>query len=227
MASLDFPNTPTVGQVYIGPYNVSWTWNGTQWVASTTAGSFAPITNPVFTGNPQAPTPPPGDSDTSLATTAFVQAAVAPLTHNVGRNLIHNPLMNITQRGLGPFTAGYTADRWRPSVVSDTVSYNVYPMDDGGRAQIGDEAATWLLQNAFTGNAAATAQNYLIQPMERVRRLAGKTVTASFWANAASAIKLGVNLSQVFGTGGSPSASVPGIGKATVAMDGAYQRHIA
>lgn len=37
---------------------------------------FAPIASPVFTGNPQAPTPAPGDNDTSIATTAFVQAAV-------------------------------------------------------------------------------------------------------------------------------------------------------
>lgn len=37
----------------------------------------APLASPVFTGNPQAPTPSPGDNDTSIATTAFVQDAVA------------------------------------------------------------------------------------------------------------------------------------------------------
>jgi len=37
----------------------------------------APLASPVFTGNPVAPTPSPGDNDTSLATTAFVAAAVA------------------------------------------------------------------------------------------------------------------------------------------------------
>lgn len=37
----------------------------------------APLENPVFTGNPQAPTPAPGDSDLSIATTEFVQAAIA------------------------------------------------------------------------------------------------------------------------------------------------------
>lgn len=35
-------------------------------------GSFAPLADPVFTGNPQAPTAAAGDSDTSIATTAFV-----------------------------------------------------------------------------------------------------------------------------------------------------------
>lgn len=37
----------------------------------------APLASPAFTGNPTAPTPTAGDNDTSLATTAFVTAAVA------------------------------------------------------------------------------------------------------------------------------------------------------
>jgi hypothetical protein len=36
----------------------------------------APLASPVFTGDPQAPTPTAGDSDTSIATTAFVKNAV-------------------------------------------------------------------------------------------------------------------------------------------------------
>ena len=36
----------------------------------------SPIDSPTFTGNPKAPTPDSGDNDTSIATTAFVQAAV-------------------------------------------------------------------------------------------------------------------------------------------------------
>lgn len=37
----------------------------------------ADTTSPVFTGNPQAPTPTAGDNDTSIATTAFVQTELA------------------------------------------------------------------------------------------------------------------------------------------------------
>lgn len=45
---------------------------------STVGGSaLATLASPVFTGNPQAPTPSPGDNDTSIATTAFVTAAIA------------------------------------------------------------------------------------------------------------------------------------------------------
>ena len=43
----------------------------------------APLANPVFTGNPRAPTPAPGDNDTSLSTTAFVVAAITTAINNL------------------------------------------------------------------------------------------------------------------------------------------------
>jgi hypothetical protein len=44
----------------------------------------APLASPVFTGDPQAPTPATADNDTSIATTAFVKAqAYAPLANPV------------------------------------------------------------------------------------------------------------------------------------------------
>lgn len=39
----------------------------------------APIVSPTFTGDPKAPTPATADNDTSIATTAFVKAAIAAL----------------------------------------------------------------------------------------------------------------------------------------------------
>lgn len=39
----------------------------------------APLASPAFTGNPTAPTPAVADNDTSIATTAFVKAALAAL----------------------------------------------------------------------------------------------------------------------------------------------------
>lgn len=42
-------------------------------VGDITAAGGAPLSNPVFTGDPKAPTPAYGDNDTSIATTAFVQ----------------------------------------------------------------------------------------------------------------------------------------------------------
>jgi hypothetical protein len=48
--------------------------------------AYAPLASPAFTGNPTAPTATFGDNDTSLATTAFVQSALAGGTA-VARNL--------------------------------------------------------------------------------------------------------------------------------------------
>jgi hypothetical protein len=43
----------------------------------TTVLGYAGLASPVFTGNPQVPTASPGDNDTTIASTAFVAAAVA------------------------------------------------------------------------------------------------------------------------------------------------------
>ena len=40
--------------------------------------SRAAVNSPTLTGDPQAPTPSTNDNDNSIATTAFVQAAIAP-----------------------------------------------------------------------------------------------------------------------------------------------------
>lgn len=78
--TVDFPDgqtsdiTPTVGGS---------TWGGiggtlsAQTDLQAALDAKAPLASPALTGNPTAPTPSPGDNDTSIATTAFVTAAVA------------------------------------------------------------------------------------------------------------------------------------------------------
>jgi hypothetical protein len=129
--------------------------------------------------------------------------------NDVGRNVLHNALFRVQQRGVGAFTtnSAYTADRWKIVLVLDTVSFSIQTLSDAARTAIGDEAALYALQNVFTGNAGSTAYNYIVQPIEDLRRLSNKTVTVSFWANASATLKLGVNLVQNYGTGGSPSAN--------------------
>ena len=136
---------------------------------------------------------------------------------DVGRNLIHNPLFNVAQRGVGPFTTNnaYTADRWWIGIATDTLSASVTSLTDTDRSQIGDESAWNTIQAAFTGNAAAGASSCLTHGIEDVRRLANKTATLSFWAKAAAGTpSLGTTWYQNFGSGGSPSAVVLGTGVA-------------
>jgi hypothetical protein len=151
--------------------------------------------------------------------TYWLNATTAPppqLSTNVGRNLLHNSLFNVAQRGAGPFTAnGYTLDRWAMFTANGTSSITWTSMSDTSRAQIGDEAAENALGNTFVGSATAGSYNLIAHSIEDVRRLSGKTVTVSFWAQAtAGTPKLGVSLNQNFGTGGSPSATVAGAGSA-------------
>jgi hypothetical protein len=61
-----------------GFYETDGTANGLELIISNDISGlgYAPLASPTFTGNPAAPTPSPGDNDTSIATTAFVKAAI-------------------------------------------------------------------------------------------------------------------------------------------------------
>lgn len=198
-------DAPNDGTLYA---RQSQTWAAA--VAPSALAAYAPLASPTFTGDPKAPTAVAGDNDTSVATTAFVQAAVAPAFNDIGRNFVHNPYFNVAQRGVGPFsTVGYTVDRWRIELNTDTMAMSQTTISDTVRASIGDEVANFVASFSVTGNAAAGAYSGFRQPIEDIRRLSGKTVTVSFWAGANSGTpKVGVSLDQYFGTGGSPSAAV-------------------
>jgi hypothetical protein len=221
---INFPNAPTTNQLYPQPPVAGlpvYRWDGTKW---TTTGA-----NSVYVYVADAPPSAPdsslwwesdsgvlylryndGDSSQWVAVTPVANPPAPVLDNDVGRNLLHNSLFNIQQRGAGPWTSPiYTADRWLINFATDSVSISLTALTDADRAAIGDEAATTAWQNVFTGNAAAGAFEFAMQRVEGVRRLGGKIVTISFWAKAASgAPKIGVNLNQVFGTGGSPSAAL-------------------
>jgi hypothetical protein len=122
----------------------------------------------------------------------------------------------------------YTLDRWLIAVTTDTgVALAQAALADSDRTGIGDEAARFAATCSFTGNSAAGANTRFIQNVENVRRLAGKTVTLSFFAYAsANGLKLGANIMQYFGTGGSPSAQVNGTGQSiTMPTAGTWGRY--
>ena len=182
--AFDFPANPTNGLEYTPAGGPTYVWHAPTWTVKT-----VPDTGGGGGG---------GETDPNAG------------QGNVGRNLIHNSMFNVAQRGAGPWvnTSGHTADRWFAVVSGDTASFTVSAVNDTTRAAIGDEAALLCLSNTFTGSASAAFCTFVDHRIESVRRLSGRTVTVSFWAAASSALNLGVSLVQSFGTGGSPSADV-------------------
>jgi hypothetical protein len=172
--------------------------------------------------NVQAP-----QASLDVANRAYVDAT--PALHNIGRSYIHNGLFNIAQRGGGPFAAtGYTLDRWTCAVGGGTISVGQTAAIDFDRAGIGDEAVRWIF--TCVGGGTAGAGDYIIpgtQLIEDVQRLSGKTVTLSFWARVISgsaSSKLGIDLYQNFGAGGSPSANVK-LGAQAVTLASTWARY--
>lgn len=66
---------------------------------TTALGQKAPLASPAFTGNPTAPTPSPGDNDTTIATTAFVQSVVNP---SAARSPLRTKMRPMAPRTLAP-----------------------------------------------------------------------------------------------------------------------------
>jgi hypothetical protein len=97
--------TPVAGQI------AQWTSSNT--ITGVALANYAPLASPVFTGDPQAPTPLTSDNDTSIATTAFVQAVVTAI-----------PVFGTSTKGEAPPSGGGTANflradgAWAPPVVS-------------------------------------------------------------------------------------------------------------
>lgn len=69
---------------------------------------YAPLASPTFTGNPTAPTPTAGDNDTSIATTAFVKAAIdaAIAAAKLASNPIGTILVNISNTNPSTYIGG-------------------------------------------------------------------------------------------------------------------------
>jgi hypothetical protein len=205
-----------------GTFSAPLTTNSSLSVGGTLFGGTATFTGTVSTSGaltaPQVTVSADPTTALQVATKQYVDAhASVPITNDVGRNLIHNALFNVQQRGATTWTTGgYTVDRWRIDNVNATFSASVLAQSDANRAQIGDEAAAYYLSVNASGTSGANDYVMVNHRIENLRRTAGKTVTVSFYANttSGSGLNLGVSWSQVFGSGGSPSATVYGTGQA-------------
>lgn len=121
-------------------------------------------------------------------------------------NYIINGAFDINQRNFTSTTTNGTFghDRWSLETASGTVTYSTQAFTAG--TVLGTDEPTNFARIITTGQSGTTALTIFRQKMEDVRLLAGKTVTVSFWAKAASgAPKITAEINQSYGTGGSPS----------------------
>jgi len=121
----------------------------------------APINSPGFTGNPTAPTPSPGDNDTSIATTAFVTAAIAasglPLSQRVGT--FANEDYAVTPTAL-PFTTVIMQDGSMRTAGNPTAGNPDYANPSWGGTTLADLRRV-TLPAGLLGTPQKIVQNYL------------------------------------------------------------------
>ena len=134
---------------------------------------------------------------------------IQSVEYAAGKNKIINGNFNINQRNFTTATAAaYGFDRWRFEFSTGTNTYSAQTFTPGTAPVAGYEAKNFA-QMAISGQSATSAYNILGQRIEDVRTFANQTVTFSFWAKASSGTpSIGLEITQVFGSGGSPSAFV-------------------
>lgn len=141
------------------------------------------------------------------------------------RNRIINGGFDINQRQLGSrTTTGYLHDRWRMEFAGGSSTYTTQAFTLGN--QIPGFEPTNFAQIAIASQSATSDYAVFQQFIEGVRTGAGQTVTVSFYARATSGTpKLSLEMSQYFGTGGSPSAVVNTNG-GTVTLSTTWTRYV-
>jgi len=136
-----------------------------------------------------------------------------------GKNKIINGDFGINQRAFTTSTTSgvYGFDRWVMVGTGGTVTYSTQAFTPGTAPVVGYEAKNYA-QVITASQSAAGDRGILIQRIENARNFANQPVVISFWAKAASGTpKIGVEIAQDFGTGGSPSSFVTnGFGSVTI-----------
>jgi len=133
------------------------------------------------------------------------------------RNVLINGNFDVWQRGTSQTAAGYGSDdRWMNNQNGSTKTHSRQSFTPGQT----DVPGNPLYFSRTVVSSVAGAGNHTLksQRIESVTSLAGQTATLSFWAKADATKNMAVSFSQLFGTGGSPSAFVLNIGVNTIAL---------
>lgn len=142
------------------------------------------------------------------------------------KNKIINGKFAIWQRGTSQTTSGYGSDdRWRNIHIGSTKTHSRQSFALGQTDVPGEPK----YYSRTVVSSVAGADNFVFkdQRIEDVRTYAGDTCTLSFYAKADAAKDIAIEFVQYFGTGGSPSASVTGIGITTFSLTSSWEPYTA
>jgi hypothetical protein len=142
-------------------------------------------------------------------------AIPASYGYAAGKNKIINGDFNINQRAFTSATYttatfdNYGFDRWKMNNAGDGSSVFSTQAFTLGTAPVTGYEGTNFLRVVTSGFTNAASRTDFVQSIESVRTFANQTIVISFWAKANTGTpKIGVEIQQNFGTGGSPSSVV-------------------
>ena len=141
----------------------------------------------------------------------FANVNAASLSGN--RNKVDNGDFNIWQKGLSQSVAGRgSVDRWSLESVGSATSNMSRQTHPFGQTDVPGLPRYFTRINVLNSGDAATGIVDLWQNIEGADTLSGGKSTLVFYARSDANRQIAADLSQIFGTGGSPSARVSGIG---------------
>lgn len=209
--ALDFPTSPTNGQIY-GAYvydSATGAWRSKGGAAaatymSATAPSGAVNGDLWFNTNEGRLNAYYVDGDSSQW--VEIRSAGDPF---ISQNYLINGDFGINQRSFTSLTNtnGYGFDRWAVYQAGGT-THTPQTFAPGSAPVAGYEGKNFA-RLVTSGQTLTTDYTQFVQKIESVRTLSGQTVTLSFWARAGSGTpKVAVELQQSFGTGGSSGVNL-------------------
>jgi hypothetical protein len=155
------------------------------------------------------------------AWTPLMQAQAAPTSDF--RNKIINGDFQFWQYATSQTISGFGSDdRWANQNVGSTKTHSLINFALGQTSVPGNPF--YFSRTVVTSVAGANNYCFKSQRIESVQTLSGRLATVSFWAKADAPKNIAVEFYQTFGTGGSPSASVTGIGVTTCALTTVWQK---
>jgi len=140
------------------------------------------------------------------------------------RNKIINGAFDFWQRGTSQTSNGYGSDdRWENSNVGSSKTASRQSFTLGQTDVPGDP--TYFSRTVVASVAGASNYVFKRQAIENVRTFAGRSIRVSFYAKADASRPIAIELAQSFGTGGSPSAAVTGIGAQKFTLTTSWVRY--